>query len=502
MHLTLHVQLLGDFRLVYGDTPVTDVTTGRLQSLLAYLLLHHGATQPRQHLAFLFWPDSTEAQARNNLRQALHQLRHALPDAEHYLYADTTTLWWRADAPFSLDVADFTRALATADDAARTADQAAMRRALEHAASLYQGDLLPSCYDDWLLPERERLHQQCQAALERLIGILEQQREYADGDPLRPAAAPARPAPRRHLPLPDAPARAEQRSRRRAARLPLVCHAAGARARRGAQPGDLCGLYAPGVRRCCRRHGPAALPTGTVTFLFTDIEGARGCGSGIPTPCRMRSPATRPSCARPSNAIMARSSARLGMPSARPSPMPRTGCTPHWTPSARSTQSRGTCSTPAQLPAPSLIPIVLRVRMALHTGVVETRAGDYVGHALNRLARILATGHGGQTLLSQATQETRAGCATARRGAAYRGAHRLKDLTRPEPICQVVVPDLPADFPAAAVARRPARHPACRTHSATGHWSRRRRWWGANPSGSSSRRHGSAPPADRRTWRW
>src|SRR5438045_2607954 len=49
--------------------------------------------------------------------------------------------------------------------------------------------------------------------------------------------------------------------------------------------------------------------------------------------------------------------------------------------------------------------LVLRVRMALHTGVVETRAGDYVGHALNRLARILATGHGGQTLLSQATQE-------------------------------------------------------------------------------------------------
>jgi DNA-binding SARP family transcriptional activator len=69
VHLTLHVQLLGDFRLVYGDKPVTNVTTGRLQSLLAYLLLHHGTTQPRQHLAFLFWPDSTEAQARNNLRQ-------------------------------------------------------------------------------------------------------------------------------------------------------------------------------------------------------------------------------------------------------------------------------------------------------------------------------------------------------------------------------------------------------------------------------------------------
>src|SRR5262249_5069612 len=87
---TLHVQLLGDFRLVYGDEPVMDVGTARSQSLLAYLVLHRGATQPRQHLAFLFWPDSTEAQARNNLRQALHQLRHALADADRFLSVDTT----------------------------------------------------------------------------------------------------------------------------------------------------------------------------------------------------------------------------------------------------------------------------------------------------------------------------------------------------------------------------------------------------------------------------
>src|SRR4029079_11445006 len=78
----------------------------------------------------------------------------------------------------------------------------------------------------------------------------------------------------------------------------------------------------------------------------------------------------------------------------------------------------------------------LRVRIALHTGVVETRAGDYVGHALNRLARILATGHGGQTLLSQAAQEIMRDVLPP--GVVMRalGAHRLKDLTRPEPIFQ------------------------------------------------------------------
>src|SRR6185295_11411371 len=89
----------------------------------------------------------------------------------------------------------------------------------------------------------------------------------------------------------------------------------------------------------------------------------------------------------------------------------------------------------------------LRVRMALHTGVVETRDGDYVGHPLNRLARILATGHGGQMLLSQATQELVCDILPPEVALRDLGAHRLKDLTRAEHIFQLVTADLPSDFP-------------------------------------------------------
>src|SRR5437773_12026626 len=60
---TLHIHLLGDFLLVSGDTPVTTVNVARLQSLLAYLVLHLTAPQARSHLAFLLWPDSDEAQS-------------------------------------------------------------------------------------------------------------------------------------------------------------------------------------------------------------------------------------------------------------------------------------------------------------------------------------------------------------------------------------------------------------------------------------------------------
>lgn len=143
---TLHVTLFGDYRLVYGDVPVTSTNTARLQALLAYLLLHRHAPQPRRHLAFLFWPDSTEAQARTNLRHLLHALFHALPAAERFLWTDTQTVQWRPIGPWALDVAEFETAIAAGQETD-------LRRAVE----LYRGDLLPGCYDDWIAPDRERL---------------------------------------------------------------------------------------------------------------------------------------------------------------------------------------------------------------------------------------------------------------------------------------------------------------------------------------------------------
>jgi DNA-binding SARP family transcriptional activator len=175
---TLHIHLLGDFRLACGDEAVTKVNTPRLQSLLAYLVLHRDAPQSRRHAAFLLWLDSTEAQALTNLRNLLHLLRRALPDADRFLQVDAQTLQWRPDGPFTLDVADYESALARAGRAEQAGDNAAVRTALEEAVGLYQGDLLPSCYDDWIRPEQERLQQAFIKALEQLIHLLEEQRDY------------------------------------------------------------------------------------------------------------------------------------------------------------------------------------------------------------------------------------------------------------------------------------------------------------------------------------
>ncbi|MGD2146624.1 MAG: AAA family ATPase [Anaerolineae bacterium] len=179
---TLHIKLLGDFRLAYGDEPVVGFDTPRLQSLLAYLLLHREAPQSRHRLAFLFWPDSPESQALTNLRNLIFRIRHQLPDADRFLSIDRNTVQWRSDAPFDLDVAGFEGALARADQAIATgpreADQDSSRLALEQAVALYAGGLLPSCYDDWIHSERQRLEGAFGQALESLARLLEDRQEY------------------------------------------------------------------------------------------------------------------------------------------------------------------------------------------------------------------------------------------------------------------------------------------------------------------------------------
>ena len=80
----LSVRLLGGFAVHSAGKPVA-VDSARTQALLAYLILHQGADQPRERLAYLFWPDSGESQARTNMRQALHRLKNTLPDADRFL---------------------------------------------------------------------------------------------------------------------------------------------------------------------------------------------------------------------------------------------------------------------------------------------------------------------------------------------------------------------------------------------------------------------------------
>ncbi|WP_305038552.1 ATP-binding protein [Halomonas alkalisoli] len=168
----LEIRLLGEQRVLAAGAPVEALHSSKALGLLAYLALHAGTPQRRQHLAALFWPDSTEAQARTNLRRELHQLRSALPDADLCLTTDANSLCWSEAAPCHLDLLAFRRA---ADEAEATEDADTFLAAAQRALGAYGGDLLPDHYDDWVLEARERLHHRCVALLDRLATTLAEQ---------------------------------------------------------------------------------------------------------------------------------------------------------------------------------------------------------------------------------------------------------------------------------------------------------------------------------------
>ena len=193
---SVQLRLFGTFALTRADSEAVAIASPRAQSLLAWLALHRDAPQPRRLVSFLLWPDSSEAQAHNNLRQLLHQLRRTWPDADRFLTAGGGVLALAAGPELAVDVDDYERAVAEAlaadapasvadttlaDGAAgtdRDTEPAEARLAFERAADLYRGDLLPGVFDEWILPERARLNAQHQRVLERLIGMLERLGDY------------------------------------------------------------------------------------------------------------------------------------------------------------------------------------------------------------------------------------------------------------------------------------------------------------------------------------
>ena len=179
----------------------------------------------------------------------------------------------------------------------------------------------------------------------------------------------------------------------------------------------------------------AARPTGTITFLFTDIEG--------------------------STARWEHDSTLMAVAFRRHEVILRHAITDH---GGYTYKMIGDAFQAAFATAPAALAAALaaqralaaedwgasgplRVRMALDSGVVEERGDDYVGPLLNRTARMRAAGHGGQVLLSAVAKELVSNQLPPDVRLRALGIHQLKDLIQPEPIFQVVAAGLPADFP-------------------------------------------------------
>jgi len=166
----LRICLLGQPRFEFNGQPLKFAALPKTLPLCGYLLLHRAQPVSRDTVAFTLWPDRPESGARANLRRHLHDLRRVLPAgqaAPDWILSDADTLQWNPAAAVWLDVVEFERASATA-----TPDS------LAEAATLYQGDLLETLYDDWIFPERERLRNQHLSALNQLVAGHRAQRDF------------------------------------------------------------------------------------------------------------------------------------------------------------------------------------------------------------------------------------------------------------------------------------------------------------------------------------
>jgi class 3 adenylate cyclase len=177
-----------------------------------------------------------------------------------------------------------------------------------------------------------------------------------------------------------------------------------------------------------------SLPSGTVTFLFTDIEGSTQLWEKYPE-------AMNDALARHDSIL------RKAIESNSGYVIRTTGDGIHSVFEKAIDAVRATISAQQNLQTP-INNIQIKVRMGLHTGEAELRAGDYHGQALNRAARIMSAGFGRQILLSSVTAELAREHLSPGVSLLDLGEHRLKDLIRPEHIFQLLAPDLPNDFPA------------------------------------------------------
>ena len=156
----LTLTLLGGFRAHLDPGAPLAFPTRKAQALLSYLAMPSGEAHSRDKLASLLWGSTIETTARTSLRQTLYSLRRSLRRADGGpLHADGNMVSLDPGA-VSLDVVEFEQRVHEGTPAA-----------LAEAIALYRGDLLEGLtiqerpFEDWLLGERERLHEMALGAL-------------------------------------------------------------------------------------------------------------------------------------------------------------------------------------------------------------------------------------------------------------------------------------------------------------------------------------------------
>ena len=187
----LVMAFLGPILVTRDSSPATGFEYDKVRALLAYLALEPERPHRREALGGLLWPDQPEKAARDGLRNALATLRQAIGDdiaQPAHLLISRETVQFNAVSDYTLDVAEFSRRLASAGrHRHRNPDTCRVCAAgLREAAEWYRGPLLAQFsladsaeFESWLVVRRETLHREAMEAFARLAAFYLRREEYA-----------------------------------------------------------------------------------------------------------------------------------------------------------------------------------------------------------------------------------------------------------------------------------------------------------------------------------
>jgi WD40 repeat protein/DNA-binding SARP family transcriptional activator len=420
----LQIRLLGQFDLRLDGKRVT-ISSRAGQSLLAYIALTAGTPHRREKLAGLIWPEISDESARKNLRQELWRIRKSLAGENpttDYLLADEYTVTFNRNSDYWLDATQLERPDLEIES-------------LTSNLSLYQGELLPGFFDDWIVLERERIQTIFETKMEQLLNqLVSAERWIAVQEQAE-----------RWLALGNTPEPAY--------RALMLAH--GARGdiakvsavyqrcmtdldeKLGLEPSPETRALYDGLLKGTQT--PARVTgfqyAGTITFLFTDIEESTNLLDKLGDQY---------------TAVLAEHHQIMR------------AAIQKWNGHEVDTQGDAffvtftramdaiQCAAEAQKNFAShkwLHDRPLRVRMGLHTGEPLIASTGYVGMDVHRAARIGDSAHGGQVLLSHTTRELVINDIPQGLSVRDLGEYRLKDMKFPTPIYQLVVEGLKAEFP-------------------------------------------------------
>ncbi len=424
----MRFQLLGPLAVVERGHEIP-IGAPKQRELLLLLVLNRGEVVSTDRILFELWGDDPPAGGVKTLHWHVHQLRRAFADAGVELPLHTVRNGYRLDVdPGQIDAVQFESRWRQAQRVANknTAEALSM---LETSLEMWCGAPLAGAerYLSFAQPEVRRLDALLLGARLDLAELLI---DEGDTDSALAHLRKLRPAHGRNERLLGLLMLAVYRSGHHAEALEIYDGYVDELAEEGKVPGPE--LRAISIRVATHDASllEPELPSGTVTFLLTDIEGSTRRWESDPEGMRhlkrLHDEAVDSAVSDHGGTIFKDTGDGLF---------------------AAFRDAAAALAAAVDLVA-ELAPAsgtAAPVRVAVHTGTAVPDSRDYHGHAVNRCARLATIGHSGQILLSGTT----AGVLEGDTALELRdlGVHRLPDLTRPSRIHQVIHPDLVTDFP-------------------------------------------------------